>query len=149
MGGHPPGQEKLVEDAGGFQPALSARVALASLVLSTFAWGCECVSMWVICAGLEAGVSGLAAVFVYAAGTLVGSLVFLPGGLGGTEVTMIWLLGELGCGRDVGVAATLLVRLFTLWLAVAIGVFVYASCRGRFAAAANLIGRQSSPPPSE
>ncbi len=111
---------------------LSTRVALASLALSTLAWACECVSMWVICAGLEAGISGLAAIFVYAAGTLVGSLVFLPGGLGGTEATMIWLLGELGCGRDVGVAATLLVRLLTLWLAVGIGVVVYASCRGRF-----------------
>jgi uncharacterized protein (TIRG00374 family) len=113
---------------------LSTRLAFASLALSTLAWGCECVSLWLICVGLEAGISGLAAVFVYAAGTLVGSLVFLPGGLGGTEATMIWLLGALGCARDVGVAATLLVRLVTLWLAVVIGVVVYAVCRGGFAA---------------
>jgi glycosyltransferase 2 family protein len=113
---------------------LSFRLALASLVLSTLAWGCECVSLWVICTGLKAGVAALAAVFVYAAGTLVGSLVFLPGGLGGTEATMIWLLGELGCTRDLGVAATLLVRLVTLWLAVGIGVVVYTSCRAGFTA---------------
>jgi uncharacterized protein (TIRG00374 family) len=113
---------------------LSTRLALASLALSTLAWGCECVSLWLICVGLEAGIPGLAATFVYAAGTLVGSLVFLPGGLGGTEATMIWLLSALGCTPDVGVAATLIVRLATLWLAVVIGVVVYAACRSGFAA---------------
>jgi uncharacterized protein (TIRG00374 family) len=115
---------------------LSTRLALASLVISTLAWGCECASLWLICVGLEAQLPALAAVFVYAAGTLVGSLVFLPGGLGGTEATMIWLLGNLGCARDVGVAATLLVRLVTLWLAVVIGLAVYAAYRRDFAAAA-------------
>lgn len=113
---------------------LSTRLALGSLAISTLAWGCECASMWLICVGLQANLAGLAAVFVYAAGTLVGSLVFLPGGLGGTEATMIWLLGNLGCARDVGVAATLLVRLVTLWLAVVIGLVVYLACRQEFTA---------------
>jgi len=116
---------------------LSARLATASLAISILAWGCECASLWLICVGLAAPLPALAAVFVYAAGTLVGSLVFLPGGLGGTEATMIWLLGNLGCARDVGVAATLLVRLVTLWLAVVIGLVVYAACRRDFAAIAN------------
>lgn len=119
----------LTEATAALAQLLGARLALASLALSTLAWGCECASLWLICRGLQAGVSALAATFVYAAGTLVGSLVFLPGGLGGTEATMIWLLGELGCARDVGVAATLLVRLFTLWLAVALGLIVYVGNR--------------------
>jgi glycosyltransferase 2 family protein len=112
---------------------LTVRLSLGALALSTLAWGCECLSLWAVCAGLQAHVSVLAAMFVYAAGTLVGSLVFLPGGLGGTEATMIWGLSELGCARDIGVAATLLVRLFTLWLAVLIGLVVHAACRGGFA----------------
>lgn len=124
----------LTEASASLARLLGTRLALASLLLSTLSWGCECVSLWVICRGLQAGVSALAATFVYAAGTLVGSLVFLPGGLGGTEATMIWLLGDLGCAREVGVAATLLVRLFTLWLAVALGLVVYAANRQAFAA---------------
>ena len=69
------------------------------------------------------------ALFVYAAGTLVGSLSFLPGGLGGTEATIIWLLGILSMPGATAAAVALLVRLFTLWLAVIIGLVFFLAFR--------------------
>ena len=69
-----------------------------------------------------------AAVFIYALGTLAGALSFLPGGLVATEATLAVLLAAQGFpGVDpatadaLAVASTLLIRLATLWFAVAVG----------------------------
>jgi uncharacterized membrane protein YbhN (UPF0104 family) len=60
---------------------------------------------------------------------LVGSLSFLPGGLGGTEATIIWLLGVLSMPGAAAATVAMLVRLFTLWLAVAIGLLFFLAYR--------------------
>lgn len=104
---------------------LAFRSSVFSLVLSTLAWLCECAGLWLVCRGLGFPVPLGEAVFVYAAGTLVGSLSFLPGGLGGTEATIIWLLGRLAIPGVTGAAVALLVRLFTLWLAVILGLVFF------------------------
>ncbi len=108
---------------------LSPSQTAFSLVLSTIAWFCECLGLWVVCTGMGFPVSIGQALFVYAAGTLVGSLSFLPGGLGGTEATMIWLLGTLQITGATAAAVALLVRLFTLWLAVIIGLLFFLVAR--------------------
>jgi uncharacterized protein (TIRG00374 family) len=53
---------------------------------------------------------------------LVGAISFLPGGLGGTEATMIALLVAHGLPLPESVAATLVVRLATLWFAIVLGL---------------------------
>ena len=45
----------------------------------------------------------------------------LPGGLGGVEATMMALLLALGTSPDIGLAATAVIRLTTLWFAVGLG----------------------------
>jgi uncharacterized protein (TIRG00374 family) len=72
------------------------------------------------------------AIFVYAAGTLAGSLSFLPGGLGGTEAVLIWLLHSVAMPRAAAATAALVVRLFTLWLAVAVGLGFFVAFRHLF-----------------
>jgi len=108
---------------------LGVKQSLFSLTLSTLAWMCECLGLWLVCRGLGVPVPLGEAFFVYAAGTLVGSLSFLPGGLGGTEATIIWLLGTLSIPGATGAAVALLVRLFTLWLAVIIGLIFFLAFR--------------------
>lgn len=93
-----------------------------AVLLSTAAWACECAGMWLVCRGLDLHVPLGQATFIYAAGTLVGSLSFLPGGLGGTEATIIWLLGKVAVAGPPAAAAALIIRIFTLWLAVAVGL---------------------------
>ena len=61
-----------------------------------------------------------------------GSMTFLPGGLVGTEGAMIWLLSGRDIASGMAVTIALIVRLATLWLAVAIGVAVFATCRRIF-----------------
>lgn len=108
---------------------LNPRQTIFSLVLSTVAWLAECLGLYVACYGLGFPVGWGEAVFIYAAGTLVGSLSFLPGGLGGTEATIIYLLTRLEMNGATAAAVALLVRLFTLWLAVIIGLLFFLIAR--------------------
>ena len=66
-------------------------------------------------------------VFIYAFAMLVGSVAFLPGGLGGNEATMVALLIMNGLPQPVAVSATLICRLATLWFAVALGARGHAA----------------------
>ena len=101
----------------------SPRPLLVALALSTLAWVSEGVSLWVIVQGLDLSLSLAEAVGVYAAATLVGAASLLPGGLGGTEGSMILFLSQLDLPRDGASSATLLVRLCTLWFAFLLGLF--------------------------
>jgi uncharacterized protein (TIRG00374 family) len=70
----------------------------------------------------------LAAVFAYSASTIAGAVAMMPGGLGVTEGSMTAFLQALG-GKTmppaVASAATILVRVATLWFAVAIGLAAF------------------------
>ncbi len=102
---------------------------LAMLLLSVGAWFCECLGFALVCRGLGLEVGTGEALFIYAAGTIVGSLSFLPGGLGGTEATIIWLLDTLGTTGTSAASAAILIRVFTLWLAVVLGFVVFLASR--------------------
>lgn len=105
--------------------ALVTPVPLAwAVILSIAAWLCECVGFYLVVNAFPgAHLSLRLAVFIYALSTAAGALSFLPGGLGVTEGGMVALLVKTasGVGRSVAVAATLLIRLCTLWLAVLLG----------------------------
>ena len=64
------------------------------------------------------------AVFVLAVSGLTGGISFLPAGLGAVETTMAGLLVLVGAAWSNAVAVALVVRLFTLWLWVALGLGV-------------------------
>lgn len=102
---------------------------LRYLAVSILAWFCEAAGLWLVCRELAATVGLTDAVFVYGAATLAGSVSFLPGGLGGTEATIVLLLGTVGVPRIDAAATAFIVRLATLWLAVAVGLVVQAACR--------------------
>ena len=108
---------------------LAPRQGTIQLAVSILAWFCECVGMWLVCRALAPQVGLGDAVFVYAAGTLVGSLSFLPGGLGSTEAAIIALLGTLGVAVAAATVVAFIVRLATLWLAVLFGLAVFAVFR--------------------
>ena len=95
---------------------------LVATLLGALAWLSEGVALWVILQGLDAEVALLWALPIYAAATLVGAVTALPGGLVGTEGTMLALLQQTGISRGAASTGTLLVRLVTLWFAVLVGL---------------------------
>lgn len=99
-------------------------LALA-VALSALAWFGECVSLYLILRGFglpETLDVLLAATFIYASASLFGAATFMPGGLGATEGSMTSLLQLLvNASAPIAAAATLLVRVCTLWLAIGLG----------------------------
>jgi len=88
-------------------------------------WAGECLALYVILLGLGAQPSLVLlnqATLPLAAGSLVGSASLLPGGIGAAEGTVAAVLDLVaGQPRDIAAAATLLIRVCTLWFGVALG----------------------------
>jgi uncharacterized protein (TIRG00374 family) len=87
-------------------------------------WALECLATWYLVQGFQGAVMGWeGATFSYAAGTLAGALAMLPGGLGVAEVGMTSLFKAASptLPAATAAAATILVRLSTLWFGVALG----------------------------
>lgn len=101
------------------------RPLIVAVVMSLIAWFGECVALFLILHGfgLEATLYlWLASLFIYASASLFGAATFTPGGLGTTEGSMTTLVQlVLGTNATLAAAATLLVRVCTLWFAVGLG----------------------------
>ena len=100
----------------------SLPMLLYGIVIGLVAWGSEGLAFYYIMHVLGSDLTLQGALFIYAFSMLVGALSFLPGGLGGTEATMVALLMLHNIPQPQAVAATVLIRLATLWFAVALGV---------------------------
>ena len=100
----------------------SPKALLIAQVLGTLAWLSEGIALWMVVRGLDLSLPLIEAVPVYAAATLVGALSLLPGGLIGTEGTMVVLLTRLDLTTSGASASTLLVRLVTLWFGLLLGM---------------------------
>ena len=104
------------------QRCFSLPMLLYGIALGLIAWGAEGIAFYYIMHTLGSDMSIQMALFIYAFSMLVGAISFLPGGLGGTEATMVALLMLNKIAQPQAVAATVLIRLATLWFAVALGV---------------------------
>lgn len=68
------------------------------------------------------------AIFVLSFSTVIGAASSMPGGLGAAEVSIAGMLAlTLGAPEEIAVSATLLIRFFTLWFGVALGLVVLLS----------------------
>jgi len=104
---------------------LTGQRLAAAVTVGVLSWGGECVALYVILLGLGAQPSLELlnqATFALAAGSLVGSASLLPGGIGAAEGTVAAVLDLVAHQPSaVAAAATLLIRLCTLWFGVALG----------------------------
>ncbi len=102
---------------------LRARLLAEMTAVSAAAWLCECLAAYVCVRGLEIDLSLADTIVVFSVGSLAGALSLLPGGLGVAEASMTGLIRVLGdTTKATAVAATVLIRLATLWFGVALGL---------------------------
>ncbi|MDA0265241.1 MAG: lysylphosphatidylglycerol synthase transmembrane domain-containing protein [Chloroflexi bacterium] len=113
----------------GFRELAAPKVMAAGIAIGAVAWFAEGLALWLILKGIGSDISLVRALPIYAAATLVGAVTALPGGLVGTEGSMLALLGQSGVTRSGASAGTALVRLVTLWFAVAIGLLALLALR--------------------
>jgi uncharacterized protein (TIRG00374 family) len=113
------------------------RATALAVGLGTVAWLGEGVAMYLVLRGL--GIAGGwqtlgLSVFVLSFSTVVGAASALPGGLGAAEASIAGMLSLLmGLPGDTAAAATLLIRIATLWFGVALGLAVWAASPALFA----------------
>lgn len=122
------GNNRLGELAGHAGEALEAArrchrpmLLTAATALSLLAWAAEAWAFHLILDWMGLSVSLQFATFVYSVAVLAGALSFLPGGLGATEAVMAALLIWRGVPAAEAAAATVLIRVTTLWFAVGLG----------------------------
>ena len=122
---------KLRRMARSLEMFIVPRVVVPVLAIGCLGWFLEGVAFWLLLDWLGAPLSLGAATAIFLSAILSGALLGLPGGLGGVEASAILLLVLQGVSSDTAVLATLVIRVTTLWFAVAIGfiVFPYAEYR--------------------
>ena len=105
---------------------LKIKPLLIAIIISVFAWFFECIGFYVVLKVFSSSsnveISLMIATFIYGFSTLVGAIVMLPGGLGATEASLTGLLVLLKIPKGISVASTIIIRVATLWFAVAVGI---------------------------
>lgn len=103
----------------------SAVTALPGLALSFAAWLAECYALFLLLTWLGAPLDLATVVVIFIVSTLAGGLTGAPGGIGGAEAAMVFLLGLNGVPLEVAVPATAVIRLTTLWFAIFLGLIFF------------------------
>ena len=105
------------------------------IALGLAGWLAEGISFHLLLVWLGADIGLWKAVAIFVFATLAGGLTGAPGGLGGAEAAMVALLSLDGVPLEVSIPATAVIRLTTLWFAIAIGLAVFPLAERRAAAA--------------
>jgi uncharacterized protein (TIRG00374 family) len=90
--------------------------------IALVAWSCEALAFCYLVGRLNIHSSLLISFSIYGLSTLAGALSMLPGGIGGFEAVMAFLLTRLGIAAPVATVAVVIFRLCTLWLFSLVGV---------------------------
>jgi glycosyltransferase 2 family protein len=112
-------------------PFMRMRVLAPTMVIGVVGWALEGLAFWLLLDWLGATVSLAAAAAIFLVAVLSGALSGLPGGLGGTEATAVALLLLQGVAPETAILATAIIRIATLWFAVAIGLCVFPAAESR------------------
>jgi uncharacterized membrane protein YbhN (UPF0104 family) len=90
--------------------------------LTMLAWAAQGLAVWLLCVQAGLSLPPVLASAIYAAAMVGGALSMLPAGLGGTEALLVAMLAGQGASLGSAVMLTVMVRLLTLWFAVALGM---------------------------
>ncbi|WP_306060668.1 lysylphosphatidylglycerol synthase transmembrane domain-containing protein [Natronococcus wangiae] len=106
------------------------RPLVVSTLFSLGAWGLEGIALWVVLDGFGVEASVVIGLFVFGLGSVVGAVSMLPGGLAAAEASMVGVLVTFGYPEAVAAAATMVIRVGTLWYAAALGTAVFLTYKG-------------------
>lgn len=114
--------EFIIETILAFRSCFTPLILLQGTLLGMIAWMAQGLAFYYMLSTLGVEIPILTALFIYSFSLLVGGITFLPGGLGGFEVTAVQLLLMNGVPTSVAVAVTIVIRLTTLWFGVLVGL---------------------------
>jgi uncharacterized protein (TIRG00374 family) len=101
---------------------LQPRRFALGVAITCAAWTMQALGLAYMLSLLGSELSLSMTVFIFFFSTLAGAASMIPGGLGSQEATMIGLLTLNGVTTAPAIAATVILRLATLWFGVAVGL---------------------------
>ncbi len=108
---------------GATSELLGVRALVVGSVISFVSWGLEIAAVYLCAVGIGAEVPFLMVVFIFSVSSIVGVASMLPGGIGSAEA---FLAGQFialaGLSSGPAAALTIVIRLATLWFAIALGI---------------------------
>lgn len=116
---------KVRRAARAFSVFSSPQVALGALTLGIIGWLAEGFAFHLLLVWMGADIGFWMAVAIFTFSALAGGLTGAPGGVGGAEAAMVALLSLKGIPLEVSVPATAIIRITTLWFAIAIGLVAF------------------------
>lgn len=117
--------EPISESAEIIKSSTRGKIAFFSIILSVGYWFIISLAVYLIFLALEVdSLSFLTIISTYVASLILGVLSFLPAGIGVTEGSLVGLLSLQGIEISTAVVIALLVRLFTLWYGVVVGLLL-------------------------
>jgi glycosyltransferase 2 family protein len=109
---------------------LRPRNLLIAIGIGIASWLCEGFAFYLVLVGMGLAPTwelALISIFIFSISTVVGALIPTPGGLGGTEGSLVALSVQLlDMTRTPATAAALLIRFATLWFGVVLGMISLA-----------------------
>jgi len=102
-----------------------AKLAIPALLLSVIGWTAEGYALYLLLTWMGADISIAAATVIFVFSTLAGGLTGAPGGVGGAEAAMLFMLTAQGVPLAVALPATAVIRVTTLWFAIFIGLLTF------------------------
>ncbi len=114
---------KLIEMYQSMRICVAPVPLFVTVAVSLVAWGAECIGYQLVFIGFGRDAPLGAATFLYAFATIAGGA--MPGGLGVADGALVVGAVQLfpGCGQGEALAASLLIRVATLWFGVILGAF--------------------------
>ena len=92
------------------------------LALSVAAWSMEAIGIAAFSAVLDVAIGARAGAAVLGASNIAGAITQLPGGIGGQEASMAYMLTATGMNLPGAAALVLLMRVSTLWFSAFLGM---------------------------
>lgn len=112
------------------RPLLKSGPLYGGLLAGLLAWGGEGLALYLVLEQLGTQLSPWLATGIYGMSVLAGAATFVPGGLGGTELAMQYLLESSGVAVAVALSAVIICRVATLWFAVGLGLVAALALAG-------------------
>jgi len=97
-------------------------ILIKMIFLSIISWIFECYAFYLILINFNSETTFALATFVFTLSIIAGSLTMIPGGIGVAEGSLTFLLNNFGFSYSSAVAATIVLRIATLWFSVLLGV---------------------------
>lgn len=121
---------RLRRAAKALHPFSRPSLVFPALILGGVGWFAEGYAFYLLLDWMGADVPMWTSISIFLFAMMTGGATGMPGGVGGAEAAMLALLSLQGVPLEISIPATAIIRITTLWFAIALGVIVFPFAEG-------------------